>query len=114
MTLGMRGAWPSTPAGGWCACVRSSRCARRRLAERARLASIDSEGAALSARIAELRSALAQEQRRLVAHEAAAERVAADIARLAREHKSLAEEIAQVASRCEAIDREQEALRERA
>jgi chromosome segregation protein len=83
-------------------------------AERSHLASVDAEGASISATINELRTSLAGEQRQLVGEDAAAERIAADLSRLSREHTSLAEEITQVTARCEALEREQEALGERA
>jgi len=82
-------------------------------AERETLRTVDAEASAVSTRLTQLRSAVAQDQRKVVGEEAAADRLGADLARLTREHAGIAEEIEQLTSRCEAVEREQQALRER-
>ncbi|MBC7771093.1 MAG: AAA family ATPase [Pyrinomonadaceae bacterium] len=81
---------------------------------RTTLKSVDAEASAVSTRLTQLRSGVAQDQRRVVGEEAAADRFGADLSRLTREHAGLADEIAQLGSRCEGVEREQQILRERA
>jgi len=81
--------------------------------QRETLKSVDAEAAAVGTRLAELRTAVAQDQRRVVGEEAAADRLGADLARMTREQAGIKEEIDQLTSRCEGVERDQQALRDR-
>ncbi len=82
--------------------------------EQAALKSIDAEAASCADRTGKLRAELTAANRRLIDAESALERAVADLARLERERGGLADEIAQLTSRREAMEREQATLRERA
>jgi len=83
-------------------------------AERAILAGVDDQAALASQREGELRTRLARLEREQVAHEAQAERLAADLARLTREQGSLSQEISDLTVRCGRLDAEQAGTAEKA
>ena len=83
-------------------------------AERERLAGADAKAAELSRSEGELRTRVAQLQRDLVGQESQLERHAADLSRLEREQKNLAQEVDGLTRRCAAVEDEQAQTAERA
>ncbi len=82
--------------------------------ERAALAAVDTEAAALNARAVELRKSLAAEQRQLLSEQGKLERLASDDSRVQREIRSLEQELTSLRERSSRLDADRDALKARA
>jgi chromosome segregation protein len=81
--------------------------------ERTQLRAVDAEAAALAAAQADLRSRLATEQRQLVGDQARLEQLAAQMVRMDRDRKHLADEVQQLAGRVSKAEEDRARLKDR-